>query len=136
MKFDITKLVAVLALAYIWGLLDKIRYNYPNTIFARIKNQKLQQWFDPSRSQKNKWIFKSKIMDFLFSTVFVCFSDLWHFLKTILLLTIFYFLWRLLPEGEKWYWQVLIMFFIYGVTFELTYSLDWFWWLDNKDKKK
>lgn len=135
MEFDLTKLLAVLALAYIWGLLDKIRYNYPSTIFTRIKSQKMQKWLDPSKSQSNKWIFKSKIMDLLFSTVFVCFTDLWHLLKTILLITIFYFFWKLYPE-DKWYWQVLIMFIIYGVTFELTYALDWFWWLDKKEKRK
>jgi hypothetical protein len=131
MEFAPDKLLAVFLIAVCWAMLDKIRWNYQSTIFARIGSGFLQKWLNPALSQKNKWSFKSNVLKFVFSTMLVWTTDLWHLLKTILLFVIFYFLWKLEPESE-WQWQVLIMFFVYGVSFEIIYSIDWFWWIKRK----
>jgi hypothetical protein len=129
MEFDFIKILAISLIAYVWALSEKVRWNYKSTVFSRIKSEKFQKWMNPSGAVKSR----GKVLDLLFLTVLFWCVDLRRFIKTLLLFIIFFFIWKLLPE-DKWYLQIAAMFFIYLVTFELTYSIDWFWWI--KDKKK
>lgn len=134
MYFDIDKIIAVAIIAYIWSVLDKIRWNYPTTIFSKIGGEGIQRSLNPNLSQQIKWRFKPAILDFLFSTCLVWITDLWHFVKMLLLCAIFYTLYKFKPD-QKWWIEVLVMFVVYGAVFEMNYQMDWFWWIRKKDKK-
>jgi hypothetical protein len=134
MYFDSTKLLAIICIAYVWSLLDKVRWNYPTTVFSRLGGEKLQSWLDPSKSQGNKHIFKNRVLEFIFTTSLVWVTDLWHLIKLALLFTIFYFIYKFKPDQKLWI-ELLIMFIIYGAVFEMNYQMNWFWWLKKKTKK-
>lgn len=64
---------------------NAIKDHYDNSIFSLIKNKKIIQWIDPRISWENKykWGKGKKIPTFLFKTIFVWITDLWHFCEML-----------------------------------------------------
>jgi len=69
---------------------DEIRFRWKRLFGHWFKpGSKGEQWFNPSKSWTNKWFGKSKIVDFIFSTVLVFVTDFWHFLKFTVINSVF-----------------------------------------------
>lgn len=78
--------IILLILAGIFNAgMDTLKTRYSRSIFSKWKNQ---NWVNPSLSWTNKWKSESKLGDLIMSTVLVWATDLWHLLKTLMLLSI------------------------------------------------
>lgn len=69
------------------AVMDKIQFHWSKSVFSKIKNKKILAWANPDGSWRNKW--KNGNPDegerFLgSSTVFVRFTDLWHFSQSFM----------------------------------------------------
>ena len=87
------------------------------------ENRFWKPWMNKSEGWKNKWKLGDPKYGEKFigsSTVFVLFTDLWHFAQFI-----FHTSWQLLIslQFEKWYLYFIGIKIIFGVIFELTYRL-------------
>ena len=111
---------------------DKIQFHWSTSIFSE---RGWDSWANPQISWKRKWKWENEKLDHTraeafpgSSTIFVSFTDLWHFVKSIQLTTLFLacVLWSPVINPESWILGTLINFaflrIIYGVTFELFYS--------------
>lgn len=111
---------------------DKIQFHWSTSIFSE---RGWDSWANPQISWKRKWKWENGKLDHTrseafpgSSTVFVSFTDLWHFVKSIQLTTLFLacVLWSPVINQESWILETLINFallrIIYGVTFEFFYS--------------
>ena len=111
---------------------DKIQFHWSTSIFSA---RGWDSWANPQISWKRKWKWENEKLDHTraeafpgSSTIFVSFTDLWHFVKSIQLTTLFLacVLWSPVINPESWILGTLINFaflrIIYGVTFELFYS--------------
>lgn len=108
------------------SIMDKIRFHWKKSIFSNIKNPRVLDWVSPKLSWDNKWksvrAEKEKFPGS--STVFVWLTDLWHFAQFMMiccfiLAALFY-----VPVLGMW-WDFIIMYTIFGTTFELFYSKVW-----------
>ena len=108
---------------------DKIQFHWSTSIFSA---RGWDSWANPQISWKRKWKWENEKLDHTraeafpgSSTIFVSFTDLWHFVKSIQLTTLFLacVLWSPVINPESWILGTLINFaflrIIYGVTFEL-----------------
>lgn len=98
--------------------MDVLKVRYRLSIFS---DMKAQQWINPGLSWTNKWKPTSKLGDLIMSTVLVWVTDLWHFVKMIMLICIsaaiiFY------SPIYKWWLDIFIMYFAFTGTFELFFS--------------
>jgi hypothetical protein len=98
--------------------MDVLRYRYNKSIFS---NWRAQWWINPSISWRNKWKPKSKLGDFLFSTVLVWVTDMWHFVK-MLMLTSMCFAISLHHIHTNILLDAIILYFIFTSIFELFFS--------------
>jgi hypothetical protein len=111
--------VILLILAGIFNAcMDTLKTHYSNSIFARWGGQ---HWINPSLSWANKWKYKSKILDLIMSTIFVCITDFWHFCKFLMLSLIMasiIFYSPLINRGIDF----LILYCSFTIPFEIFYS--------------
>ena len=98
--------------------MDVLRYRFKISIF---KNWKGQDWINPSLSWSNKWKPVSKFGDFIMSTILVWVTDMWHFVKMLMLTSIAFAIIFYNPI-VNWYIDVLILYFAFTGTFELFFS--------------
>lgn len=98
---------------------DKISFHWHKSVFSKIKNPKVIQWFNPETSWKNKyeWFPNNKILTWLISNPLVMLTDAWHlfgFLKNFLIL----FTGIILPL----YWWSFSYYFLFILTFHLFFT--------------
>lgn len=111
---------------------DKIQFHWSTSIFA---DRGWDIWANPKISWRRKWKWGSEKLDQPLgeafpgsSTVFVAFTDLWHFTKSIQLTSLFLacVLWSPVINLQNGLLEVALNFallrVIYGVTFEGFYS--------------
>jgi hypothetical protein len=109
-------LLLILIIALINSAMDKIRFRYELTIFSRLG---ADWWFDPSVSWKNKYRWKPT---WLFKTVLVWVTDLWHLLKFIMLNLIF--VWIIVLTYNEFLWEAFFIYWLFwGIVFETNYSI-------------
>lgn len=82
-----------------------------------------KEWMNKSTGWKNKWYLGNPNMGEAFpfsSTIFVAFTDLWHFSQLI-----FHTSWQLAIaiQFEKWVWVFIMMKIIFSIAFEIVYLL-------------
>jgi hypothetical protein len=108
------------------SIMDVIRFKWKDCIFSKIKNPKLLDWISPAVSWKNKWKDDTyKEEKFLgSSTIFVFLTDLWHFAQFIMILCFLFAIILYNPVINIWI-DLILMYFIFGGTFELFYSKIW-----------
>lgn len=99
--------------------MDVLRYRYKISIF---KDWKHQDWVNPSLSQKNKWKPKSKFGDLVMSTVLVWVTDMWHFVKMLMLMCIMLSVVFYVPMTLYWWVDFLILYSCFTITFEIFFS--------------
>lgn len=98
---------------------DKISFHWDKSVFSKIKNPKVVQWFNPETSWKNKyeWFPNNKVLTWLISNPLVSITDAWHLfglLKNFLLLTTGI----ILPL----YWWSFLYYFLFVSTFHLFFT--------------
>lgn len=98
--------------------MDVLRYRYNISIFRFFKNQ---NWVNPSLSWPNKWKPKSKFGDFIMSTVLVWVTDMWHFVKMLMLLSVCSAV-ALYSPIYTWWLDIIIFYFAFTTIFELFFS--------------
>jgi hypothetical protein len=82
---------------------------------------KAAQWFNPSLSWTNKWLYDHRITRWLFSVPLVFLTDFWHLLKFLIITCIFVIV--LLAADFNWslldyFLMVIFLHLIWGVIFE------------------
>jgi len=111
--------IILLILAGIFNAgMDTLKTRYSRSIFSKWKNQ---NWVNPSLSWTNKWKSESKLGDLIMSTVLVWTTDLWHLLKTLMLLSIMLTVVFYKPI-VNWWADSIILFCSFTIPFELFYS--------------
>mgnify|MGYP006979485448 CR=1 FL=1 len=111
--------IILLILAGIFNAcMDTLKTHYSKSIFSKWKNQ---NWVNPSLSWTNKWKSESKLGDLIMSTVLVWATDLWHLLKTLMLLSIMLTVVFYKPI-VNWWADSIILFCSFTIPFELFYS--------------
>lgn len=102
--------------------MDVVQFHFSLSLFSRLKNQ---EWINPKISYKNKWNYESGFIKgekfFGSSTIFVFVTDLWHFAKALMLLLIMLAIVFYQPMF-KWYFDIIILYASFTITFELFYS--------------
>ena len=98
--------------------MDVLKVRYKTSIFRFWKNQ---QWINPSLSWHNKWKPTTKFGDLIMSTVLVWVTDMWHFVKMMMLLCIAAAIIFYTPI-YAWWTDIFIMYFAFTATFELFFS--------------
>lgn len=109
------------------AICDTLNFHFSSSIFSKIKNKKIYDWFDkPNSSNKmyknGDW--RQGESFFGSTTIFSFFIDAWHFFITVQLLS--FILTITLYSDYKpiftWYLDTLIIYIIYGLVFELFYG--------------
>lgn len=101
-------------------IMDELHTHYER-FFQKIIPKKWDSWWNPSVSWQNKYIAKSRVLTFIFSTLLSFLTDAWHFFKTIFLTSAI--LIGLLLENDtlKW-WQygieLLAIGLVWGILWE------------------
>ena len=98
--------------------MDVLKVRYKTSIFRFWKNQ---QWINHSLSWHNKWKPKTKFGDLIMSTVLVWVTDMWHFVKMLMLMCIAAAI-IFADPALAWWLDILIMYFAFTATFELFFS--------------
>jgi hypothetical protein len=102
-------------------IMDELHTHYER-FFQKIIPKKWDSWWNPSVSWQNKYIAKSKILTFIFSTVLSFCTDAWHFFKTLFLASAV-LIGLLLENGTLKPWQygveLLAIGLVWGITWEL-----------------
>ena len=70
------------------AVMDVLQFHYETSIFSRIKNRRIMEWFNPIYSWKNKWkdgdVMKGEVF-FGSSTILVWTTDAWHFFQHVMI---------------------------------------------------
>lgn len=121
-------LVSILLLVFAGvcnAVMDVLRYRWSKSIF---KGWKAKNWIDPKIAWHNKWNIdqkllgrESKLLDKIFSTTLVWVTDLWHFAKMLMLLSIMFAIVMYQPIVNLWT-DIFILYFSFTATFELFFS--------------
>lgn len=93
-------------------IMDTLRFHYSKTFGLFIKpDSNLDKWLNPSKSWTNKYIFKSKLLTFVFSTILVWITDAWHFLKAIII-NLSFIIYLVLVETNNTFiqWIIILLF--------------------------
>jgi hypothetical protein len=98
--------------------MDVLRYRYNISIFRNWKNQ---NWVNPALSWPNKWKPTTKFGDLVMSTVLVWITDMWHFVKMLMILSVCFAIVFYTPI-YKWWADLLILYFAFTTIFELFFS--------------
>jgi hypothetical protein len=100
------------------AIMDVLKVRFKKSIFQYWKGQ---QWINPSLSWHNKWKPTSKFGDLIMSTILVWLTDMWHFVKMLMLLSISFAIVFYIPI-YIWWVDILIMYFVFTTTFEIFFS--------------
>lgn len=110
------------------SIMDVIRYRWNMCIF---KDFPFQQWIDPKISWKNKWKDGDANKGERFfgsSTFLVWLTDLWHFAKMLMLLSIMmaissssFYLFPII----NWWVDIFILYCSFTIPFEIFFSKIW-----------
>ncbi len=113
-------LLAILAVAAN-ATMDEIKQHWTR-IFAYwfSPEKKITKWFNPAISWENKYWTHNKYLDWVFMSPLVFVTDFWHFLKFIMLNSIYGIIILLIEVDIHWYWLIIGMNFAWGVLFEFT----------------
>jgi hypothetical protein len=102
-------------------VMDELHTHYER-FFQKVIPKKWDSWWNPSVSWQNKYIAKSKILTFIFSTLLSFCTDAWHFFKMIFL-TSAVLIGLLLENGGLKWWQygveLLAIGLVWGIMWEL-----------------
>ena len=98
--------------------MDILKYRFKKSIFSTWKHQ---DWINPTLSWDNKWKPTSKFGDLIMSTVLVWVTDMWHFVKMLMLICISLAIIFYQPI-YAWWTDIFIMYFAFTGTFELFFS--------------
>jgi hypothetical protein len=98
--------------------MDVLRYRYKVSIF---RFWKYQNWINPTLSVNNKWKSTTWLGDKIMSTVLVWITDMWHFVK-MLMLTFIFLAMVLYKPMWNWWGDVIIFYFSFTITFEIFFS--------------
>lgn len=98
--------------------MDVLKVRYNTSIFSQWPNQ---NWVNPAFSWRNKWKSKNKIIRYLMSTVLVWTTDMWHFVKMLMLVSISLAIVTYQPIFT-WYLDAIIMHSAFTVPFEIFFS--------------
>ena len=102
-------------------VMDEIHTHY-SRFFAKAIPTGCQDWWDPSLSWENKYISRSRILTFIFSTALVWLTDAWHFFKTGFLICLFLII-LLLENGDLKAWQYGIELIFIGICWGALWEL-------------
>ena len=109
-------ILIVIIIALLNVTMDRIRFRYDYTLWSKIG---IDRWCNPSLSWKNKHKWKPS---WLFKTVLVWTTDLWHLLKFLMLNVIF--VWIIVFAYGEFIWQPFLIFWLFwGVIFETIYNI-------------
>lgn len=100
------------------SFMDVLRYRFKKSIFS---TWRFQSWVNPALSMNNKWKPTSKIGDLIMSTILVWVTDMWHFMKMLMLLFISLSIVFYVPIINYW-WDIPILYFSFTGIFELFFS--------------
>lgn len=129
-----TSIISILILIIIAGIsksiMDTVDFHFKQSIFSKIKNIKIRNWFNEKEGWKNKYKDrdKSKGPAFFGSTTFLVFvTDSWHFFQFIMLSSLFLSLTLAFTicVSLNWYYWILVFFVSKSLmtgTFELFWS--------------
>lgn len=102
-------------------IMDELHTHY-DRFFKKIIPVKWDSWWNPAVSWQNKYVAKSKLLTFIFSTVLSFCTDAWHFFKTIFL-TSAVLIGLLLENGALKWWQYGVELLAIGVVWFLVWEL-------------
>lgn len=108
--------------------MDEIRFHW-NRIFTywfptiEIGGVIQRSWFNPEISWQNKYWAKNKYIDWIFMSPLVFVTDFWHFLKFIMLNSIYGIIIILIEVQTPWWWLIIGMNLAWGVFYEFTYGI-------------
>ena len=83
----------------------------------------IEGWFNPSISWQNKYWSKNKYIQWIFMSPLVFITDFWHFLKFIMLNSIYGIIILLIEVDIRWWWLLIGFNFAWGVVYEFTYGV-------------
>lgn len=118
-----TLIIIILAVLIVFcnNTQDQIRFHWGNFFGKVIKPDSwLDQWMNPSKSWNNKYWSENPFVRFLFSTVLVWTTDLWHLLKTIIITSAFIIFLILIHEPFVWWrWiiEIIALHLLWGALF-------------------
>lgn len=110
------------------AIMDTLRFNYYGSIFRNMGSI----WWNPAESWKNKWKNGNSTLGEAFpgsSTIFVSFTDGWHFFQHWFLLPLFFYpiaYSQCFPFIPWTYWYItdfLLFYAFFTFTFEMFYQL-------------
>lgn len=117
------------------SIMDTVNFKFKDSIFSKIKSEKLKNWFNQTDSWKNKYKDRdpSKGPAFIGSTtIFVWITDAWHFFQMIMLTS--YELMCILPIWYVFDFNFLMIFIMLGIVKSVRgFIFEIFW---NKILKK
>lgn len=98
--------------------MDVLKTRWIKSIFRFWPNQ---NWVDPVKSWKNKWMSKYKLVDFIMSTSLVFLTDFWHLCKFLMIVSfcLSIVLYKPLLNNIL---DILIFYCTFTLTFEIFYS--------------
>jgi len=108
------------------SIMDVLKDRWSNSIF---KDWKGQNWINPSISWHTKWELDKKIfgrqiniVDKIFSTTLVWITDMWHFSKMLMLVSISLSIVFYTPIFSFFLWDALLFYILFTITFEIFFS--------------
>jgi hypothetical protein len=114
--------LAILAIAANCTM-DEIRFHWKR-IFAywfKMPGNGSERWFNPAYSWNNKYQWtKNKYLQWILSSPLVFITDFWHFLKFIMLNSIYGIIIILMDSPIKWWWLIIGMNLAWGFIYEFT----------------
>lgn len=104
-------------------LMDEIRFHWNRTfiLFFKVGN-KLEIWFNPAKSWKNKYFPKNIYLRWLAGNLLVWMTDFWHFLKAIIINSVYVIMLIFMHTKEVW-WKWLIMIFVLNIIWWIFFDL-------------
>ncbi|MDD5649177.1 MAG: hypothetical protein PHF86_01985 [Candidatus Nanoarchaeia archaeon] len=111
-------IILILLASIFNSCMDVLKTRWSKSIFRFWPNQ---DWIDPTKSWKNKWMSKYNWVDFIMSTSLVFLTDFWHLCKflMIVLFCLSAILYKPLMNNIL---DLLIFYCTFTITFEVFYS--------------
>lgn len=106
--------------------MDVLKIKYNISIFS---DMKFQNWIDPKISWHTKWKIDQKLfgkqiwlIDKIMSTILVWITDLWHFVKMLMLICVSMSIVFYIPITSYTILDIIILYSSFTIPFELFYS--------------
>lgn len=102
--------------------MDEIRFHWDRIFDYWIPDHTaMYRWMCPHWSWRNKYVFRdNKFLTFILSSPLVFITDFWHFLKFIMLNSIYGIIILLIEVDMHWAWLILGFNLAWGVFYEFT----------------